>query len=101
MDPVSARLPEGGGFCQLRRARAPSWRPEAGAGRCGRGSGSPHCSVGDPSHFGADPVSDPHLWLTDPDPTPFFSDFKDAKKKIIFCHIFFLVTYLQAHFLQS
>ncbi len=29
-------------------------------------------SVGDPWHFGVDP---------DPDPTPFFSDFKDAKKK--------------------
>ncbi len=30
----------------------------------------------------------PDLWLTDPDPTPFFSDFKDAKQKI--SHIFFL-----------
>ncbi len=38
--------------------------------------------VGDLWHFGADP--DPHLWLMDPDPTPdptpFFSAFKDAKK---------------------
>ncbi len=37
-------------------------------------------SVGDPWHFGADP--DPT-----PDPTPFFSDFKDVKKIIFF--IFF------------
>ncbi len=48
----------------------------------------------------------PYLWLTDldpdptPDPTPFFSDFKDAKK-IIFCFIFFSLTFLQAHYLQS
>ncbi len=36
---------------------------------------------------------DPYLWLMDPDPTPdptpFFSDFKDAKKKYFF-HIFLL-----------
>ncbi len=37
--------------------------------------------VGDPWHFGADPD-------LAPDPTPFFIDFKDAKK--IFFHIFFL-----------
>ncbi len=37
-------------------------------------------NVGDPWHFGAD--SDPT-----PDPTPFFSDYKDAKK--IFLFIFF------------
>ncbi len=52
-------------------------------------------SVGDPWHFDADP--DPHLWLKDldptPDPTPFFSDFKDS--------IFFLIFYSQAHYLQS
>jgi hypothetical protein len=42
-------------------------------------------SVGDPWHIGADP--DPHLWLTDPDPTVFFSDFKSAKK-LYFPHIF-------------
>ncbi len=40
-----------------------------------------------------DPIPDPDLA---PDLTPFFSDFKDAKK-IFFCHIFFLVTYLHAH----
>jgi hypothetical protein len=32
-----------------------------------------------------------------PDPTPFFSDFKDAKKN----SIFFLITYPQALYLQS
>ncbi len=41
-------------------------------------------SVGICDLFGADPDQD--LWQTDPDPTPFFSDFKDAKK----IHIFFL-----------
>ncbi len=45
----------------------------------------------------------PHLWLKDPhpdqDPAPFFSDFKDAKKKIFFN--FFLVTYPQANYFQS
>ncbi len=40
-------------------------------------------SVGDPWYFGADP----YLWLMDPDPTPFFSDFKDEKKSF---HIIFL-----------
>jgi hypothetical protein len=53
-------------------------------------------------HFGADP--DPHIWLIDPDPasdpTSFFSDGKDAKKLFIFSY-FFLLTYLQAHYLQS
>jgi hypothetical protein len=34
-----------------------------------------------------------------PDPTSFFRDFKDAKK--CFFHIFFLITYPQAHYLQS
>ncbi len=47
-------------------------------------------SVGDPWHFGADP--DPT-----PDPTPFFIDFKDAKRK----SYFFLITCPQAHHLQS
>jgi hypothetical protein len=42
-------------------------------------------SVEDPWHFVPD--ADPYLWLTDPDPTPFFSDFKEAKKKF-FLHIF-------------
>ncbi len=28
--------------------------------------------------------ADPHLWLKDPDPTSFFSDFKDAKQIIFF-----------------
>jgi hypothetical protein len=41
-------------------------------------------SFGDPLHFGADPdplqIRGPYLWLTDPDPTPFFGDLKDAKK---------------------
>jgi hypothetical protein len=37
---------------------------------------------------------DPYLSLTDPDPTPIFSDFKDAKKKISY---FFLKTYPPAH----
>ncbi len=40
--------------------------------------------------------------LRDPDPTPdptsFYSDFKDAKKIVL---IFFLITYAQAHYLQS
>jgi hypothetical protein len=36
--------------------------------------------------------ADPYfLGLTDPDPTPFFSDFKDAKKKEI--SYFFLINY--------
>jgi hypothetical protein len=56
--------------------------------------------VGDPGQFGAN--SDPRL-RTDPDPTPdltpFFSDFKDAKK--LFFSYFFLITYPQAHYLQS
>ncbi len=46
-------------------------------------------SVGDPWHFGCGSRSgspDPYLWLMDPDPTPFFSDLKDAKK-IIFLHL--------------
>jgi hypothetical protein len=45
---------------------------------------------------------DPYLWLMDPDPTPdptpFFNDFKDVKKKISY---FFLITYPQVHHLQS
>ncbi len=46
--------------------------------------------------------ADPYLWLMDPapDPTPFFSDLEDAKK-IIFFLIFFLITYPQAHYLES
>jgi hypothetical protein len=35
----------------------------------------------------------------DPDPTPFFNDFKNAKN--ICFHIFFLITCPQAHHLQS
>jgi hypothetical protein len=52
----------------------------------------------DPWHFGVDP--DPHLWLMDPtpNPTPFLSDFKDAK---IFLFIFFLIIYPQGQYLQS
>jgi hypothetical protein len=46
------------------------------------------------SGFGS---ADPHLLLMDPDPIPFFSDFKDAKKN---CQ-FFLLTYPQAFYLQS
>jgi hypothetical protein len=38
--------------------------------------------------------------LTDPYPTPFFSDFKDAKK-LFFSLYFSLITYPQAHYLQS
>ncbi len=34
------------------------------------------------------------------DPTPFFSDFKDSKKNY-FGPYFFLITYPQAHYLQS
>jgi hypothetical protein len=41
----------------------------------------------------------------DPAPTPiptlFFSDFKEAKKIILFFCLFFLITYPQAHYLQS
>jgi hypothetical protein len=41
-------------------------------------------SVGDPRQFGADP----YLWLMypdpNPDPTPFFSAFKDANKSYFF-----------------
>ncbi len=44
----------------------------------------------------ADPALDP---LPTPDPTPFFSDFKDAK--INFFSYLFLITYPQAHYLQS
>ncbi len=44
-------------------------------------------SVGDPWHFDAD-TEDPYLCLMDPDPTPLFSDFKDAKKSFSF-HVFF------------
>ncbi len=55
-------------------------------------------SVGDPWHFGAD--TDLHLLLMDPDPTqdptPLFSDFKDAKK---ICSHFFPITYPQAQYL--
>jgi len=48
-------------------------------------------------HFGADTDPDRHLWLmdlapnlaSDPYPTPFFSDFKDAKK-INFFFVFFI-----------
>jgi hypothetical protein len=43
---------------------------------CGSGSGS----------------VDPYLWLTDPDPTPVVSDFKDANKKNSFFHIFYTLT---------
>ncbi len=50
-------------------------------------------SVGIPRHFGADP--DPGFRISDwPDPTPFYSDLKDAKK-------YLLRTYPQAHSLQS
>jgi hypothetical protein len=34
----------------------------------------------------------------DPDPTPLFSDFKDAKKNFSY---FFLVTFLQTHYSAS
>jgi hypothetical protein len=59
-------------------------------------------SVGDPWHFGADPDPDPrisrYLWLMDPDSTPDPTPvFNDAKKNFF---IFFLITYLQAHYLQ-
>ncbi len=49
--------------------------------RCGSGSPDPYLLLMDPN---LDPTSDP---------TPFFGDFKDAKKKFI--------TYPQAHYLQS
>jgi hypothetical protein len=46
---------------------------------------------------------DPPLGLIDPDPntdpTPFFSDFKDAKTNNFFSY-FFLITYPHAHCLQ-
>jgi hypothetical protein len=42
---------------------------------------------------------DPYPWLMDLDPTPFFIDFKNAKK--IFVFIFFLITCPQAHHLPS
>ncbi len=41
-------------------------------------------SVGDPWHF----CADPYLWLKDPAPTPFFSDFSDAKNYFFFVTIF-------------
>jgi hypothetical protein len=48
-----------------------------------------------------DPEPDLYLWLMDPypapDPTPFFSDFKDEIK----IHIFLLITYPQALYLRS
>ncbi len=47
---------------------------------------------------------DPYLWLMDPDPTsdptPFFIDFKDAKK-YFFPYFFLFLTCPQAHHLQS
>jgi hypothetical protein len=46
-----------------------------------------------------DPVQAPDPDPT-PDPTPFFIDFKDAKKNLII-FIFFLITYPQAHHVQS
>ncbi len=56
-----------------------------------------YASVGDLRHF--DPDSNLHLWLTDPDPTPdptpFFSNIKDAFS------YFFLINYPQHHYLQS
>ncbi len=63
-------------------------------------------SVGDLWHLGTNP--DPYLWLMDsdlapdltPDLTPFFSDFKDTKN-YFFSSYFFLITYPQAHYLQS
>ncbi len=42
---------------------------------------------------------DPGILLMDLDPTSFLSDFKDAKKLVFF--VFFLITYPQAHYLQS
>ncbi len=62
----------------------------------------PTGSVGDPwCGYGS---ADPYLWLTEPDltsdPTPLFSDFKDAKKLFFLCN-FFLITYPQAYYLQS
>ncbi len=50
-------------------------------------TGTVPSSVADPLHFGADP-----------DPTPFFSEIKDAKNCFSY---FFLITYPQAHYLQS
>ncbi len=53
-------------------------------------------SFGDAWQFGRD--QDPDLWLTDPDPTPCFGDFKNAE------HFFFHIcsnNYPQAHYLQS
>jgi hypothetical protein len=37
-----------------------------------------------------------NFWLKDPDPTPFFSDFKDAKKILIFFS--YNLRYPQAHY---
>ncbi len=39
----------------------------------------------------------PYVWLTDPNPTPFFSDFKDAKQYSIFSY-FFLITDPKSHY---
>jgi hypothetical protein len=53
--------------------------------QCKKGTHASHTSLllnfsaGDPRHFGAHP----YLWLSDPDPTPFFSDFKEAKKNFL------------------
>ncbi len=44
-------------------------------------------SVGDPWHFAADP----HLWLIDPDPTPFFNDLKKGCTIHFFSLYFFLI----------
>jgi hypothetical protein len=47
-------------------------------------------NVGNPWHFDADP----YLWLLDPDPTPFYSDFKDANKIfILFTYNFIKISY--------
>ncbi len=43
--------------------------------------------------------ADPFLWLMDPDPTPYFRML--GCQKNYFFKYFFLITYLQAHYLQS
>ncbi len=65
----------------LPRPPSPPQRTEADqASRYSVPAGQKHSGIqcwGIRWYFGADP--DPHLWLTDPDPTTFFTDFKDAK----------------------
>ncbi len=85
--------------------RSWTWRWSAGTGTwSGAGPECSACAKGSPQlFFPVLGIRDIQVririrGLVDPDPTPFFSDFKDAKN---FSSYFFLLTYPQAHYLQS